>query len=41
MSPLAILVTIAPLGKYSIVSLFMRFIVSFDAGQQIDNTSDC
>ena len=39
-SPLAILVITAPLGKYSTVSLFIIFSVSFVAGQQIDKTSE-
>ena len=29
-----------PLGKYSKVSLFIKFIVSLDAGQHTDKTSD-
>ena len=40
MSPLATLVITAPVGKYSTVSLLIKFIVSLVAGQQIDKTSD-
>ena len=40
MSPRATLVITAPVGKYSIVCLLIKFTVSFVAGQQIDKTSD-
>ena len=39
-SPRATFVITAPLGKYSTVSLFIKFSVSFVAGQQIDKTSE-
>ena len=40
MSPLATFVIIAPVGKYSKVSLLIMSLVYFVAGQQIDNTSE-
>ena len=40
MSPLATLVTTAPGGKYSKVSLLIRSVVSLVAGQQTDSTSE-
>ena len=40
MSPRATFVITAPVGKYSNVSLLIKFSVSFVAGQQIDNTSE-
>ena len=40
MSPRATFVTTAPLGKCSIVSLLIKLIVSLDAGQQTDKTSE-
>ena len=39
-SPRATFVITAPVGKYSTVSLLIKFSVSFVAGQQIDNTSE-
>ena len=39
-SPLATFVTTAPFGKYSKVSLLIKFIVYFDAGQHTDKTSE-
>ena len=40
MSPLATLVTTAPLGNFSSASLFIKLTVSLEAGQHTDNTSD-
>ena len=40
MSPLATLVITAPFGKYSNVSLLIKFLVSFVAGQLMESTSE-